>query len=255
MIAGSVLANVFSGSMALAFLVPGVIGLAAVGYLVAVMKDRPARAGAFEPYGLREFLRSFWVDPRKHPDFAWNFAGRFLVFTGASCVTSYQVYFLMDRLGYSDDAVSGKVLVGTLAMVVATVTGSLLGGQLSDRSGRRRPYVLGSSLVMALSLALLAAAQSFGMYVVAVIVFGLGEGLYLSVDLALAAAVLPNPDESAKDVGVLNIGNALPQSLVPIAAPALLAIGGGGNYGALFLFGAIAAVLGALAVRFVRSVK
>ncbi|MFD9510204.1 MFS transporter [Streptomyces mirabilis] len=138
----------------------------------------------------------------------------------------------MDRLGYSDYAVSGKVLVGTLAMVVATVTGSLLGGQLSDRSGRRKPYVLGSSLVMALSLALLAAAQSFGMYVVAVIVFGLGEGLYLSVDMALAAAVLPNPDESAKDMGVLNIGNALPQSLVPIAA-----------------------VVGALAVQFIRSVK
>ncbi|MGW4986476.1 hypothetical protein ACWEQ3_02390 [Streptomyces mirabilis] len=83
----------------------------------------------------------------------------------------------------------------------------------------------------------------------------LGERLYLSVDTALAAAVLPNPDESAKDMGVLNIGNALPQSLVPIAAPALLATGGGRNYGALFLFGAIAAVLGALAVRFIRSVR
>ncbi|MGW3411977.1 MFS transporter [Streptomyces sp. NPDC000888] len=256
MIAGSALANAFSGSMALAFLIPGTVGLVSVGYLVAVMKDRPARAGAFEPYSFREFLRSFWVDPRKHPDFAWNFAGRFLVFTGASCVTSYQVYFLMDRLGYSDDDVSGKVLVGTVAMVVAIVLGSLLGGQLSDRSGRRKPYVLGSSLVMALSLALLASAQSFGMYIVAVIVFGFGEGLYLSVDMALAAAVLPNPDESAKDMGVLNIGNALPQSLVPIVAPGLLAIGGGsGNYGALFLFGAVAAMLGAFAIQFIRSVK
>ncbi|MFC9633614.1 hypothetical protein ACFTY8_31225 [Streptomyces mirabilis] len=59
--------------------------------------------------------------------------------------------------------------------------------------------------------------QSFGMYVVAVIVFGLGEGLYLSVDMALAAAVLPNPDESAKDMGVLNIGNAL--SATPCPSP------------------------------------
>ncbi|MER6187588.1 hypothetical protein [Streptomyces sp. NPDC001652] len=68
--------------------------------------------------------------------------------------------------------------------------------------------------------------------------------------------MLPNPEESAKDMGVLNIGNALPQSLVPIVAPAFLAIGtGGGNYSALFLFGAIAAVLGALAVQFIRSVK
>ncbi|WP_328873802.1 MFS transporter [Streptomyces sp. NBC_00287] len=254
-IAGSALAQAFSDSMALAFLVPGVIGLVAVGSLAAVMKDRPARVGAFQPYSLREFLRSFWVDPRKHPDFAWNFAGRFLVFTGASCVTSYQVYFLMDRLGYSDDDVTGKVFAGTIAMVAATVLGSLLGGQLSDRSGRRKPYVLGSSLVMAVSLAMIASAQSFGMYVAALVVFGFGEGLYLSVDMALAAAVLPNPEESAKDMGVLNIGNALPQSLVPIVAPALLAIGGGGNYGALFLFGAVAAVLGALAVQFIRTVK
>ncbi|WP_460072393.1 MFS transporter [Streptomyces sp. YKOK-I1] len=255
MIGGSVLAQVFSGSMALAFLVPGVIGLAAVGCLAVVIKDRPARVGAFEPYSLREFLRSFWVNPRRHPDFAWNFAGRFLVFTGASCVTSYQVYFLMDRLGYDDTAVTGKVLVGTLAMVVSIAAGSLLGGQLSDRSGRRKPYVLGSSLVMAVSLALIASAQSFGTYVAALVVFGFGEGLYLSVDMALAAAVLPNPEESAKDMGVLNIGNALPQSLVPIVAPVFLAIGGGGNYGALFLFGAVAAVLGALAVQFIRSVK
>ncbi|WP_406442385.1 MFS transporter [Streptomyces sp. NBC_01613] len=255
MIGGSALAQLFSGSMALAFLVPGVIGIGAVGYLAAVMKDRPARAGAFAPYSVKEFLRSFWVSPRRHPDFAWNFAGRFLVFTSASCVTSYQVYFLMDRLGYDSAQVTGKVFTGTLAMVAATVLGSLLGGLLSDRSGRRKPYVLGASLVMAVSLAMIASAQTFGTYVAALVVFGLGEGLYLSVDMALAAAVLPNPEESAKDMGVLNIGNALPQSLVPIVAPALLAIGGGGNYGALFLFGAIAAVLGALAVQFVRSVK
>ncbi|MEU8788651.1 MFS transporter [Streptomyces sp. NPDC048643] len=254
-IVGSVLAQAFSHSMALAFLIPGVIGVLAVGCLAVVMKDRPARAGAFAPYGFREFLRSFWVNPRLHPDFAWNFAGRFLVFTGASCVTSYQVFFLMDRLGYNDDEVTGKVLVGTVAMVGAVVLGSLLGGQLSDRSGRRKPYVLGASLVMAVSLAMIASAQSFGMYVAALVVFGFGEGLYLSVDMALAAAVLPNPEESAKDMGVLNIGNALPQSLVPMVAPALLAIGGGGNYGALFLFGAVSAVLGALAVQFIRSVK
>ncbi|MFI1568727.1 MFS transporter [Streptomyces sp. NPDC020490] len=255
LIGGSALAQLFSDSMALAFLVPGVIGVVAVGYLAAVMKDRPARAGAFEPYSVKEFLRSFWVNPRRHPDFAWNFAGRFLVFTGASCVTSYQVYFLMDRLGYGAGEVTDKVFAGTLAMVAATVLGSLVGGQLSDRSGRRKPYVLGASLVMGVSLALIASAHSFGMYVAALVVFGFGEGLYLSVDMALAAAVLPNPEESAKDMGVLNIGNALPQSLVPIVAPSLLAIGGGGNYGALFLFGAIAAVLGALAVQFVRSVR
>ncbi|MBT2414537.1 MFS transporter [Streptomyces sp. ISL-12] len=255
MVAGTVLANVFDDSLALAFVVPAVVGLAGVSYLASVMKDRPATPGAFAPYGLREFLRSFWVNPKRHPDFAWNFAGRFLVFVGTSCVTSYQVYFLMDRLGYGEDEVSGKVLIGTVAMVAAVVAGSLLGGALSDRSGRRKPYVLGSSLILALGLFLVATAYSFPLFVLAMVVFGFGEGLYLSVDVALAAAVLPDPEEAAKDMGVLNIGNALPQSLVPIMAPALLALGGGGNYGALFLFGGVACVLGALAVQFIRSVK
>ncbi|MCX5435596.1 MFS transporter [Streptomyces sp. NBC_00117] len=255
MIAGSGLANAFSTHLALAFLGPGLLGIAGVITLCAVMKDRPARLGAFAPYSFKEFLRSFWVSPRKHPDFVWNFAGRFLVFVGISCVTSYQAYFLMDRLGYDDDQVANKLFVGILVMVVTVVAGSVIGGQLSDRSGRRKPYVLGSSMIIAAGLALLAFAHSFPVFLLALAVFGFGEGLYLSVDVALAAAVLPDPEQAARDMGVLNIGNALPQSLVPIVAPALLALGGGGNYGALFLFGGIACVLGAFAVQFIRSVK
>uniref|UniRef100_A0AAU1U5D8 MFS transporter n=1 Tax=Streptomyces sp. NBC_00119 TaxID=2975659 RepID=A0AAU1U5D8_9ACTN len=255
MIAGSGLANAFSTHLALAFLGPGLLGIAGVITLCAVMKDRPARLGAFAPYSFKEFLRSFWVSPRKHPDFVWNFAGRFLVFVGISCVTSYQAYFLMHRLGYDDDQVANKLFVGILVMVVTVVAGSVIGGQLSDRSGRRKPYVLGSSMIIAAGLALLAFAHSFPVFLLALAVFGFGEGLYLSVDVALAAAVLPDPEQAARDMGVLNIGNALPQSLVPIVAPALLALGGGGNYGALFLFGGIACVLGAFAVQFIRSVK
>ncbi|WP_338693593.1 MFS transporter [Streptomyces sp. Q6] len=255
MIAGSGLANAFSAHLALAFLIPGLLGIAGVVVLCAVMKDRPARPGAFAPYSFREFLRSFWVSPRRHPDFAWNFAGRFLVFVGISCVTSYQAYFLMDRLGYDDEQVANKLFLGTLVMVATVVVGSVAGGQLSDRSGRRKPYVLGASLIIAVGLALLATAYSFPMFLLAVAVFGFGEGLYLSVDVALAAAVLPDPEQAARDMGVLNIGNALPQSLVPIVAPAFLALGAGGNYGALFLFGGVACVLGAFAVQFIRSVK
>jgi MFS family permease len=126
---------------------------------------------------------------------------------------------------------------------------------VSDSTGRRKPFVLFSSLVIAVGLALIATAHSYLAFAAALMVFGFGEGLYLSVDVALAAEVLPNPEESAKDMGVLNIGSALQQSLVPITAPTLLAIGGGGNYGALFLFGGIACVLGAVATQLIRSVK
>ncbi|MEU9704181.1 hypothetical protein [Streptomyces sp. NPDC047981] len=70
----------------------------------------------------------------------------------------------------------------------------------------------------------------------------------------MALAHEPTRTTGPADMGVLNIGNALPRSHVPIMAPAPLAIGGGGNHGALFLLGGVACVLGALAVQFIRSV-
>ena len=51
--------------------------------------------------------------------------------------------------------------------------------------------------------------------------------MYVAVDLALVADVLPNKD-NAKDLGVFNIASALPFSI----APTILALGGG-NYGVL----------------------
>lgn len=50
---------------------------------------------------------------------------------------------------------------------------------------------------------------------------GLGFGVYMAVDLAPVADVLPDRDKNAKDLGVLNIAGALPSSI----APAILAIG------------------------------
>ncbi|MFI5802260.1 MFS transporter [Streptomyces sp. NPDC051561] len=258
MVLGSFLAQLFHGSLLPAFLVPGLIGLASVTYLALVMKDRPAAPGAFPPYRTKDFLGSFWIDPRKHPDFARYFSSRVMIFVADSCVTSYQVYFLMDRLGFGRGEVAAKMFTGTLIMVGATVAGSLLGGALSDRSGKRKPFVLASAVLVAVALGTMAFTASYGTFLLAMAVFGFGEGLYLSVDMALAAKVLPDPESSAQGMGVLNIAIAFPQSLVPMVAPFILAIGagsadGGQNYGALFLFGGLCAAGGAIASRFIRS--
>ncbi|CAM5421008.1 MFS transporter [Streptomyces spiroverticillatus] len=259
MVTGSFLAQLFHGSLLLAFLVPGAIGLVAVVYLASVMKDRPAAPGTFPPYRTKDFFGSFWISPRKHPDFARYFSARFMIFVADSCVTSYQVYFLMDRLGFSRSEVAQKMFLGTLIMVGSTVVGSLLGGNLSDRWGKRKPFVLASAALVAVALGMMAVTPSYGLFLLAMAVFGFGEGLYLSVDMAIGASVLPDKDSSAQGMGVLNIAIAFPQSLVPMIAPAVLAIGagsadGGQNYGALFLFGALCAAGGAVAARLIRSV-
>ena len=38
--------------------------------------------------------RGFWINPRKHPDFAWAFAARFLLILGYFVVSTYQLYIL-----------------------------------------------------------------------------------------------------------------------------------------------------------------
>ncbi|GAA2656167.1 MFS transporter [Paractinoplanes durhamensis] len=254
---GTSLAALLDGNTLLMFMVPAGIGLLTVLALVIVLKDRPATPGHFGRYTFKEFLRTFYVNPRRFPDFSWNLLSRFLLWMGLSCLTTYQAYLLIDRFGYTTDNVASGVLVATLITTAGLVLGSSVGGWLSDRTGLRKPFVLGAGLVIAVGLAITAFSGSYGVFLVAAAIFGLGEGVYLAVDLALATEVLPNPDDAAKDMGVLNIANALPQSLVPILAAPVLAIGAGtaSNYRLLFLLGAVVAVAGSVLVRMVRGAR
>ena len=93
-----------------------------------------------------------------------------------------------------------------------------------------------------------------GFYVVEAIM-GAAFGIYMGVDLALVLAVLPRPEDCAKDLGVFNIANAMPQSLAPLLGAALLAVGAGANYNLMYLTAAALTFLGALAIIPVRKVR
>jgi MFS family permease len=98
-----------------------------------------------------------------------------------------------------------------------------------------------------------AAATSFNGFVVGMAISGLG-GVYMAVDLALVADVLPDKDSAAKDLGVFNIANALPFSIAPAIAPAVLAIGNG-SYGVLYAVAGVCAIVGAVAILPVKGVR
>ena len=83
---------------------------------------------------------------------------------------------------------------------------------------------------------------------------GLGFGMYMAVDLALVADVLPDQDSAAKDLGVINIAGALPFSIAPAVAPAVLAVSGG-SYGVLYAVAGCCAIVGAGAILPVRRVR
>ena len=68
------------------------------------------------------------------------------------------------------------------------------------------------------------------------------------------ADVLPDQDSAAKDLGVMNIAGALPSSIAPAVAPAVLAVSGG-SYGVLYAVAGGCAIVGAGAILRVRSVR
>jgi len=76
----------------------------------------------------------------------------------------------------------------------------------------------------------------------------------MAFDLALVADELPDDESTAKDLGVLNIAGALPFTVAPAVAPAILAIGGG-SYGVLYAFAGVCAVVGAFAILPVKGVR
>ena len=51
---------------------------------------------------------------------------------------------------------------------------------------------------------------------------GCAYGIYTAVDFALITEVLPTAIDRAKDLGVINIANALPQVFAPVLAGLLL---------------------------------
>jgi len=168
-------------------------------------------------------------------------------------LTTYQAYYLLDKIGSAEAAVPQQIFLGTLVQSAVIVAASLVGGRLSDRTGRRKIFVLGASIVYGLAMFVIAIASNFNGFLVGMAIGGLGFGMYMAVDLALAADVLPDKENAAKDLGVINIAGALPYSVAPALAPVILAIGGG--YGVLYAFAGVCAIIGGIAILPVKRVR
>src|SRR6476661_7755962 len=83
---GNAVGVVVAGGTASQGMVPYVVlaalVLVIIGGFVLVNREEPSTHLPRQRTGAKEFLRGFWVDPRKHPDFAWAFASRFLMVIG-----------------------------------------------------------------------------------------------------------------------------------------------------------------------------
>ncbi len=249
-VAGSAIADA-TGSIAAGYLTTAVaLVVLSLPYLLD-SRDIPLAREDREPFDLGRFVRSFWVSPRQHPDFAWAWITRFLMNLGNALVILYLLYYLQDAVDLTDDEAEHGVLLLTAAYGLCTVLTAVVGGIWSDRLGRRKVFVIASGLVAASALLLLAFVTTWVGAFAGAVILGIGFGIYTAVDFAMITQVLPTAEGRAKDLGVINIANALPQVLAPGVAAIVLGLGFG--YSTLYVLAAGFSVLGSVLVVKIKS--
>ena len=253
-VSGTFIVKLFTGHNVATFLVPCAIGGFFILLFALVLKDRRLAKADRPAWSLREFASTFYVKPRTSPDFAWAFVSRFLFLMAYALLTTYEAYYLLQKIGSAVADVPQQIFLGTLVQSVVIITASLIGGHLSDRTGRRKVFVFTAAIAYGVALFAIAIASNFNGFLVGMAISGLGFGVYAAVDLALVADVLPNPGQNAKDLGVFNIAGAAPFSIAPAWAPLILTIGGG-SYGVLYAVAGACAIVGAAAVLRVKGVR
>jgi MFS family permease len=179
-VSGTFLVQLFTGNRLAMFLAPCAIGGFFVLLFAVRLHDRRLAKADKPTWSLREFASTFYVSPRRSPDFAWAFASRFMFVLAYAVLTTYQVYYLLDKIGSAEADVPRQIFLGTLVQSVVVVAASLIGGKLSDRTGRRKVFVLTAATVYGLAMFALAIASDFNGFLVGMAIGGLGFGVYVA---------------------------------------------------------------------------
>lgn len=251
---GYVIGGVLTQNVLLMFIVP-VIVLAVFGaiYMIFVMEpeiDLPTTT-------IAQTFRLFVFDPRKHPDFSFVWLGKLCMQTALAFLTTYQLYFLLDRLGFTaEEAGSQLALVGGLGVLV-TMTFAIVSGTISDRIKRRKPFVYAASALTSAGLVMMAFAEGFGLFFAAVMCILGAAGMFGAADVAMASDLVPDREQAGRWMSIYNLSATLSTAIAPVLGAALLLIGptAGGNYTALFLTGAVLALGVGITTRFIKGIR
>ncbi|MDR1079078.1 MAG: MFS transporter [Propionibacteriaceae bacterium] len=252
---GNLLGNATGGIVAAGFLTAPPLGLALVPWTMVLAAliicwrlpshsslDQPAETGS-----LGQLLKSLL--PPGDRDFWLVFVGRVCFLLGLLTALAYQLYILTDYFGASDEQAAGLIAASGVILAIGAGAFTVLAGPLSDRLGRRKPFVIVAGLVGAGAVGLLLTVRDIAIFPVAIACLSIAYGTFISVDQAIMVEVLPSQRHAARDLGFLTVANTAPGILAPGLAGALVGLGG---YPAVFVGGI---VLTGLSGVFLLSVK
>jgi MFS family permease len=246
---GALIVTVLVTRMSAGYATCAVILVVGAAVFVRWTPDEPLPPGFKPTSSIRSAIR--WVSPREHPDFGWAWITHFLVNLGNALGTLYLLYFLARAAHYHDPQTGLLILMGLYAVALAIA--GVACGTLSDRSGRRKPYIVGSAVIMGVAAALLVISPTWTAALAAAPLLGFGFGTYWSAAPALLTGVLPAASDRAKDLGLINVAYSLPLVVGPLIAGVVLGLLN--SYPALFAVSGVVTLAAGWTVTRVRSVR
>jgi MFS family permease len=246
-IMGFAIAASFSTLPAAMFMVPGAIAFVGSLLFVFFVKD-PKYTGHLPSFDVKELARGFYFNPRRYPNLGWVWLSRALVFFALSFLSLYTVYLLGSRLAMSATEIGALTASLGLIGVAGGVFGAVGSGWLTDKLKSRKPFLIVSALMLAVSMVLIATMTSLPMYIAAQVISSVAIGAYGAVDQAIALDVIPHAEnQNGRYLAIFGLGAAVPQAIGPFFAGVVIAMAGG-EYGWVYAAGAVFAVAGAAAI-------
>jgi MFS family permease len=193
---------------------------------------------------IQEFKDLFQIDFKANLGYWWLIAERFVFLLGVFGIQQFAQYYIGDVLKVDNPVKATGDMMAALA--IGLVIMALAGGWLTDRFGAKR-ILTAASLITALGCLLLLLVTDQNSLVMMGSVIGVGMGLFLTSNWALANHLAPGT-ESGKYLGLTNIATAGAGALARLWGPLLDGlnnawVGGWWGYKSMFIFGTVCALL------------
>jgi MFS family permease len=190
-----------------------------------------------------EKMSRIYPSPRKYPSFTFGVLTRFFMAIAYASASYTSVYF-MEHFHVAPEDLTGIVSLSMNITIPLLAISSIVGGILSDKIGRQKPFVFLSALVTAIGIIGYSFAPSISFSYICGAIVSLGFGMFLAVDIALMARILPRPEDAAKDMGLVNVANSIGSPIANAIASPLVSVGGYPLFfGVLSVFAVLAGVV------------